>query len=843
MITLPPLRLRPALAALMVTVLLLLCADFAGATHTTSGEVSRRGVSTQAGDVNNQAGDVNNQGTSPPLVLLLDISESMNDFTGDNSLTTKLDAAKVSAADRVTGWPDPDSLFSLMVYPSGPGPGRCDGAATVIPLQTLKSGSALSAINKLQADGDTPTGPALHIAAEKLIQRQDQAAAAAGTSIRGGSIVLVSDGRANCGLKPCEVAKEIASDNIEIVVNPIGFDIDEKGREELLCIAEATGGTYRDVSDVSTLSDTIAEAAKPDVSVTIDVPEVLPLASGLGLDTGITAEATITNNAVRIVGNVQLGLRFSSLTAGPEQTIITNPPTRYLGNLKPGQTRTISFTLRPPDDTDTYDWEAILSAEDYQVQQVTGRTQVASTLAASSLGPLLSGATRVAVLGDSYSSGEGVPPYQTGTSGKGASTWCHKSDYTYAGQLFGEDATNVIACSGAHTTHLRTPQTTKPSGNRPHAQAWALRESAINPETSPDAVFFTGGGNDIGFSSFIFACVRRSNPPCAQNPDADGPTRAERAAGLGPDLINSYALLDRAVNDPTALVARGGKIAPIIVMPYVRPLPKDTEDALGSCFIRLAKEEVVLANEVVDELNRTAETAVNILAAQGRPIYYAADVVEAFQPARTTCSGRAGYVNTIRLSQDELKLTIKTETRQELVHPNRNGHAAQARALITWSKALPLIQPSTAGPATAWNPNDTDDPTKDEPWVLPTPPAPFDDPTQGGRTHLEANGFDPNSGVNVWVNSSPRSIAALTADDNGNISTTVELPDDIELGRHTLWAEGIARDDTFTAQSQHINIKRAHTNLAVFFLVLASVLMTGCASFIFLGRFRRRTRS
>ena len=93
-------------------------------------------------------------------------------------------------------------------------------------------------------------------------------------------------------------------------------------------------------------------------------------------------------------------------------------------------------------------------------------------------------------LGDSYASGYGVPPY-------GA---CGRSDAAYAVQLDGRMKVHLddfVACAGATTKSLVTG-----------GQLTAL-------DSDTDLVTVTIGGNDIGWSSTVGACLLGTDAQCA----------------------------------------------------------------------------------------------------------------------------------------------------------------------------------------------------------------------------------------------------------------------------------------------------------------------------------------
>jgi lysophospholipase L1-like esterase len=110
-------------------------------------------------------------------------------------------------------------------------------------------------------------------------------------------------------------------------------------------------------------------------------------------------------------------------------------------------------------------------------------------------------------LGDSYSSGEGVPPFDPKTniwqSRKRNENMCHRSEKAYP-KLLDEDSTlnleliKFAACSGATTANIASQ---RQYPNEP-VQVRALRD---NPDA--DVVTITLGGNDVKFREFVTLCL------------------------------------------------------------------------------------------------------------------------------------------------------------------------------------------------------------------------------------------------------------------------------------------------------------------------------------------------
>jgi hypothetical protein len=72
-------------------------------------------------------------------------------------------------------------------------------------------------------------------------------------------IVLITDGGEECGGDPCATAHELGKGGLVLRVNVVGFDLPEKERQELECVAREGAGRYFDVSDKQTLYKAITE--------------------------------------------------------------------------------------------------------------------------------------------------------------------------------------------------------------------------------------------------------------------------------------------------------------------------------------------------------------------------------------------------------------------------------------------------------------------------------------------------------------------------------------------------------------------------------------------------------
>lgn len=189
---------------------------------------------------------------SGATMLVLDSSGSMN--AQDAGGQTRLDAAKDATKKFVSELGGTIPL-GLVTYggtvdeaPENQETGCQDIHLVSGPKEDVGD-SFTGPIDALQAKGYTPIGDSLKKAAEELGGQH-------------GTIVLVSDGIDTCAPPPvCEVAKDLHEQGIDLVINTIGFNVDEEARKELSCIADAAGGEYLDADDADSLAAMIKKAA------------------------------------------------------------------------------------------------------------------------------------------------------------------------------------------------------------------------------------------------------------------------------------------------------------------------------------------------------------------------------------------------------------------------------------------------------------------------------------------------------------------------------------------------------------------------------------------------------
>ncbi|WP_409468666.1 VWA domain-containing protein [Streptomyces sp. HC307] len=198
---------------------------------------------------------------APKVNLVLDVSGSMRERDIDGQ--SRMAAAKQAFNEVLDATPEDVQLGIRTLGADYPGDDQktgCKDTAQLYPVGPLDRTEAKAAVATLAPTGWTPIGPALLKAADDLD---------GGTGSK--RIVLISDGEDTCApLDPCEVAREIAAKGIGLTIDTLGLVPNTKMRQQLSCIAEATGGTYTSVEHTDELTDRVNQlvdrAADPVVT-------------------------------------------------------------------------------------------------------------------------------------------------------------------------------------------------------------------------------------------------------------------------------------------------------------------------------------------------------------------------------------------------------------------------------------------------------------------------------------------------------------------------------------------------------------------------------------------------
>lgn len=198
-------------------------------------------------------------------------------------------------------------------------------------------------------------------------------------------------------------------------------------------------------------------------------------------------------------------------------------------------------------------------------------------------------------LGDSFSSGEGVPDFIPPSDTNG----CHKSYDAYA-NLLSEDPsfvlslTNFAACSGAISDDV-----TEIDPNRSPQYGLPLQTVSIPSDT--DVITISIGGNDVAFKEYAISCV---NPLGLQNCGLTSTQYIETQNRINNDLPSRLAAVYAAIRAeaPSAHIY-------VLGYPHLVPFLEEGYEP-GTCRYLDAAERVN-ARDVVTNLNYTISTAVD----------------------------------------------------------------------------------------------------------------------------------------------------------------------------------------------------------------------------------------
>jgi hypothetical protein len=194
----------------------------------------------------------------------------------------------------------------------------------------------------------------------------------------------------------------------------------------------------------------------------------------------------------------------------------------------------------------------------------------------------------MAALGDSYSSGEGNPPFDSGTAE--LFDTCHRSAKAWP-RLLGVDAQLHLACSGATTDNLFQGQMRAAPDNT--GQIPRLQQ--LNAAAPINAVTVTIGGNNIGFSDIFAQCYSRVLGRCLTDLPSNQRSVDEVTATIQGDVL------------PAIQAAAPG--ARVLLVGYPRSLPRSYDDVVKDCRAWLSKSEHAHALQLQRYLNSHQRSA------------------------------------------------------------------------------------------------------------------------------------------------------------------------------------------------------------------------------------------
>jgi len=198
------------------------------------------------------------------IEIIVDGSGSM---AGKMEGSTKLAIAKQSLGKILNEIP-PGSQVALRVYGQNFSVDEkeksCQDSELIYPMGPIDSEVFNQKIQSIKARAYTPIAFSLAEARNDFSAGENR------------FIVLVSDGIETCGGDPCQIARDMQTSGTPLVVHSIGFDVDEKAKEQLVCIADVSGGKYFDAKDAKGLFTSLQTIAKQELKPAEPLAQVEP---------------------------------------------------------------------------------------------------------------------------------------------------------------------------------------------------------------------------------------------------------------------------------------------------------------------------------------------------------------------------------------------------------------------------------------------------------------------------------------------------------------------------------------------------------------------------------------
>lgn len=265
--------------------------------------------------------------------------------------------------------------------------------------------------------------------------------------------------------------------------------------------------------------------------------------------------------------------------------------------------------------------------------------------------------------GDSYTSGEGVEPFETGTGGEAG---CHRSVNAYPRLLEQNTAMNLelgdnfVACSGATTSAITL--------------GYNGEDAQLDTVTSDtDLITMTIGGNNMPFGDFATACVMPGPESCDETP------YQEAIAGIVNNVIPRMEYMLGTVRD--RLITLGNSDATVLVIGYPQVVPATWVSTSAGCWW-LQPQELPAIREVTESLNTAIKNEVE---AVGYDFHFvsATDSGSPFighELCRNTSDTVPSYLNNYDSGAPEVYT----------FHPNEQGQQAYADLIQAYLAQHPL---------------------------------------------------------------------------------------------------------------------------------------------------------
>lgn len=180
------------------------------------------------------------------VLFILDGSGSMKAKIDEQE---KMGIAKVVISNLIQELPN-NVKMGLVVY-GHRSKGDCNDIELISSVGQSDKATLIQRIQSIDPKGKTPITQSLVMAGEQLKSAEEQT-----------TVVLVSDGEETCAGDPCAAVRSLLQQGIKLKVHVVGFDVTDKEKQQLICIADAGGGKYFGARNAEQLKGALAEVKK-----------------------------------------------------------------------------------------------------------------------------------------------------------------------------------------------------------------------------------------------------------------------------------------------------------------------------------------------------------------------------------------------------------------------------------------------------------------------------------------------------------------------------------------------------------------------------------------------------
>lgn len=189
---------------------------------------------------------------APRIELILDASGSMKERKKKIDGRLKIQVAKEVLTRIIRELPD-DIKVGLRFFGHRIKEGKsgdCQDSELVVPLGRINKLRLLEKVRQTRALGTTPLAYSLALAAEDFGDEPGEKL-----------IVMVTDGKEECGGSPPQVVSDLVRRGLNVRLHVVGFALaDEKTKDDMRQVATITGGSFFDAQDKKGLRKAMKEA-------------------------------------------------------------------------------------------------------------------------------------------------------------------------------------------------------------------------------------------------------------------------------------------------------------------------------------------------------------------------------------------------------------------------------------------------------------------------------------------------------------------------------------------------------------------------------------------------------